>query len=78
VPYKDVKMKIYKTRFCLLLRMGVKLGLSLGWEEHRLRMFQNMVLRRILVHKREEDAGDWRKFYSKKCHDWYPRHVLLG
>jgi hypothetical protein len=30
-----------------------------------------MVLKRILAHKREENAGGWKKFYSKKCHDWY-------
>jgi len=30
-----------------------------------------MVVRRILAHKREEDAGGWKKLYSKKCHDWY-------
>ena len=32
-------------------------------------MFQNTVLGRILAHKREEDAGGWKKFYSIKCHD---------
>jgi hypothetical protein len=30
-------------------------------QEHRLRVFENRVLRRIFVHKREEVIGDWRK-----------------
>jgi hypothetical protein len=29
-------------------------------EEHRLRMFENRVLRRIFGPKREEMRGDWR------------------
>jgi hypothetical protein len=36
--------------------MGVKHGLTLR-EEHRLRMSENRVLRRIFGHKRKEVAG---------------------
>jgi hypothetical protein len=32
-------------------------------EEHRLRVFENRVLRRIFGPKREED-GSWRKLYT--------------
>jgi hypothetical protein len=35
--------------------MGVKLGLTLR-EEHRLRVFENRVLRRILRPKRDEET----------------------
>jgi hypothetical protein len=31
-------------------------------EEHRLRVFENMVLRRIFGTKRDEVTGEWRKF----------------
>jgi hypothetical protein len=37
--------------------MGVKLGLTLR-EEHRLRMFENRVLRRICGPKRDEVTGE--------------------
>jgi hypothetical protein len=37
--------------------MGTKLGLSLCGEEHRLRVFENRVLRRIFGPKREEDGS---------------------
>jgi hypothetical protein len=37
--------------------MGIKLGLILR-KEHRLRVFENRVLRRIFGHKREEVAGE--------------------
>jgi acid phosphatase family membrane protein YuiD len=38
--------------------MGVKLGLIL-WEEYRLRVFENRVLRGIFGHKRYEATGGW-------------------
>jgi hypothetical protein len=42
--------------------MGAKLGLSLR-EEHRGRVFEKRVLRRILGHTREE-YGSWRKLHN--------------
>jgi hypothetical protein len=39
-------------------------------EEHRLRVFENRVLRRIFGPKREED-GSWRKLHHNKLHSLY-------
>jgi hypothetical protein len=39
-------------------------------EEHRLRVFENRVLRRIFGPKREED-GSWRKLYNDELHNLY-------
>jgi hypothetical protein len=39
-------------------------------EEHRLRVFENRVLRRIFGPKREED-GSWRKLHSDELHNLY-------
>jgi hypothetical protein len=36
-------------------------------EEHRLRVFENRVLRRMFGPKREED-GSWRKLYNDELH----------
>jgi hypothetical protein len=44
--------------------MGVKLGLLILREEHRLRVFENRVLRKILGPKRDEVIGEWRKLLS--------------
>jgi hypothetical protein len=33
-------------------------------EEHRLRVFENMVLRRIFGPERDEVTGDWRKMHN--------------
>jgi hypothetical protein len=37
-------------------------------EEHRLRVFENRVLRKIFGPKREED-GSWRKLHNDELHD---------
>jgi hypothetical protein len=39
-------------------------------EDHRLRVFQNRVLRRISGPKREED-GSWRKLHNDELHSLY-------
>jgi hypothetical protein len=39
-------------------------------EEHRLRVFENRVLRKIFGPKREED-GSWRKLHNDERHSLY-------
>jgi hypothetical protein len=40
-------------------------------EEHRLRVFENSVLRRILGSKRDEETGGWRKLHNEELHNLY-------
>jgi hypothetical protein len=40
-------------------------------EEHRLRVFENRVLRRIFGPKRDEVTGDWRKLPNEELHNFY-------
>jgi hypothetical protein len=40
-------------------------------EEHRLRMYENRVLRRIFGPKRDEVMGEWRKLYNGELHNLY-------
>ena len=40
-------------------------------EERRLRMFENMVLRRIFGPRRDEVTGEWRKLYNVDLNDLY-------
>jgi hypothetical protein len=40
-------------------------------EEHRPRVFENRMLRRILGHKRDEATGDWRRLHKEKLRDLY-------
>jgi hypothetical protein len=60
--------------------MGVKLSLVTLREEHRLRMIENRVLRRIFGPKRDEVAGGgWRKLHNEELHNLYssPHEVRL-
>jgi hypothetical protein len=40
-------------------------------EEHRLRVFENRVLRRIFGLKRHEVIGGWRKLHNEELHNLY-------
>jgi hypothetical protein len=44
--------------------------LTLG-EEHRLRVFENRVLRGICGSERDEVTGEWRKLHNEELHDLY-------
>jgi hypothetical protein len=40
-------------------------------EEHKLKVFENRVLRRILRPMRDEVTGEWSKLHNKELHDLY-------
>jgi hypothetical protein len=55
---RNVKVKIYKTTILSVVLYGCETwSLRLG-EENRLRVFENRVLRRIVVPKRGEVTGE--------------------
>jgi hypothetical protein len=47
--------------------------------EHRLRVFESRVLRRIFGLKRDEVMGEWRKLHNEELHDLYssPRLITM-
>jgi hypothetical protein len=46
-------------------------------EEHRLRMFENRVLR-IFGPKRDEGTGGWRKLHNEELHNLYSSPSIIG
>jgi hypothetical protein len=46
-------------------------------EERKLRVFKNRVLRRIFGPKRDEIAGEWRKFHNEELHDLYSSLTIV-
>jgi hypothetical protein len=40
-------------------------------EDHRLGVFENMVLKRIFGPKRDDGTGDWRKLHNEELHNLY-------
>jgi len=48
------------------------------WEERKLRVFENMVLRRIFGPRRDEVMGEWRRFHNEELNDLYPHQYCVG
>jgi hypothetical protein len=46
-------------------------------EEHRLRVFENRVLRRISGPKRDEVTAEWEKLHNEKLHDLYSSPSII-
>jgi hypothetical protein len=46
-------------------------------EEHRLRVFENKVLRRIFGPKRDEMTGGWRKLHNEELRDLYSSPSII-
>jgi hypothetical protein len=46
-------------------------------EEHRLRVFENRVLRRIFGPKRDEVTGGWRKLHNEELHNLYSSSSIM-
>jgi len=63
---KNVKIKIYRNIILPVVLYGCEtLSLTL-WEHRKLRLFQNMVLRRIFGPRREEVTGEWRRLCKRR------------
>jgi hypothetical protein len=66
-----VKIKIYKTVILPVVLYGCEtLCLTLR-EEHRLRVFENRMLRKLFGKKRNEVTGGWRKLHNDELHGLY-------
>jgi hypothetical protein len=67
--YPDIK--IYITIILPVVLYGYETWSFTLTEEHRIRVFENRVLRRIFGPKRNEVTGDWRKLHSEGLHSVY-------
>jgi len=68
---KSLKIKIYRTIILLVVLYGCETWSLTLREERRLRVFENMVLRRILGSKRDKVTGEWRKLHNEELNDLY-------
>jgi hypothetical protein len=73
---RNVKVKIYKTIILPVALYGCETWSLTLREEHRLRVFENRILRRIFEPKRDEVMGEWRKLHNEELHNLYssPRY----
>ncbi|KAJ4427358.1 hypothetical protein ANN_24978 [Periplaneta americana] len=68
---KNLKVRIYKTVILPVLLYGCETWTLTLREEHRLRVFENKVLRKIIGTKRDEATGEWRKLHNTELHALY-------
>jgi hypothetical protein len=57
---ENIKTKTHKTQIFPVVVYGCETWPSALWEQHRLRVFENKVLRKIFGPKRDEIIGGWR------------------
>jgi hypothetical protein len=68
---KNVKIRIYKTIILPVVLYSCETWSPTLREEHRLRVFENRVLRKIFGPKGNEVTGEWRKLHNNELHDLY-------
>jgi hypothetical protein len=73
----NLQIKIYKTINVPAVLYGSETWSLTLREEHRLRVFENRVIRRICGSKREEVAGDWRRLHNGELRNLYTSQILL-
>jgi hypothetical protein len=66
---KNLKIRIYKTTILPVVLYGCETWSLTLREKHRLRVFENRVLRRIFGPKRDEVTGEWRKLHNEELRD---------
>jgi hypothetical protein len=66
-----VKVRIYKAIILPVVLYGCETWSLTVREEHKLRVFENRVLRRIFRPMRDGVTGRWRKLYNEELHNLY-------
>jgi hypothetical protein len=66
---RNIKIKIYKTIILPVVLYRCETWSLISREEHRLRVFENKVLRRIFGPKRDEVTGQCGKLHSGELHN---------
>jgi hypothetical protein len=68
---RNIRVKTYKTIILPAVLYGCETWSLTLKEEHRLRVFENRVLRRTFIPQRDEVVGKWRRLHSVELHNLY-------
>ena len=71
VIQKVTDQNIYGTIILPIVLYGCETWSLTLREEHRLRVFENKVLRRVFGPRRDKVTGEWRKLHNKELSDLY-------
>ena len=75
---KNLKIKIYRTIILPVVLYGCETWSLTLWEERRLRVFENKVLKRIFGPRRDEVTGGWRKLHNEEINVCTPHPISCG
>jgi hypothetical protein len=64
----NIKVKIYETIILPVVLYGCETWSLALREEHRVRVFENGVIRRMFGLKGDEVRGEWRKLHNEELH----------
>ena len=71
VAIQKFKIKIYRIIILPVVLYGCETWSLTLREERKLRVFENMVLRRIFGPRRDDVTGDWRRLHNEELNDLY-------
>jgi hypothetical protein len=74
---KNVKIRICKSIILPVVLYGCETWSLTIREEHRLRVFEIRVLRRIIGPKRDDLTGEWRKLHNEELRDLYSSPSII-
>jgi len=74
---KNLKIKIYRNIILPVVLYGRETWSLTLREEWKLRVFENMVLRRIFGPRRDEITGEWRRLHKEELNDLYSSHNIV-
>ena len=74
---KNIRIKMYRTVILPVVLYGCETWSLTLREEHRLRLFENRVLRRICGCKRDEVTGEWRRLQNEELHALYSSPSII-
>ena len=76
-PLEVVYIKIYRTIILPVVLYGCETWSLTLREERKLRVFENVVLRRIFGTRRDEVTGEWRRLHNEELNDLYSSPKIL-
>ena len=68
---KNLKIKVYRTIILPVVLYGCETWSLTLREERKLRVFENMVLRRIFGSRMDEVTGEWRRLHNEELNVLY-------
>ena len=73
---KNLKIEVYRTIILPVVLYGCETWSLTLREEHRLRVFESRVLRKIFGPKRDGVTGEWRKLHNEELSDLHSPSIV--